>query len=480
VVHDLVFTPDGRSLLSVGKDDQLARLWDVAAGRERARCTAPSCLLSVALTPDGKTAAMSGYGNHVTLWPIDPVGSPRTDLPVPFPVRQVAFDPSGSVLVAAGGPGMFRAWDVEGGGRSARPVKTVRWGGGNGRAAVLARRGALLVTASEEDGAVQFWDPARLRGCETITPLPQELTDVAMSPDGRAASAHWGGDVCLLDPASRGVERSLDLLAPPGKAGPTALAFSPDGRTLAAGCADHRTRLWDVTSGRQVLALDHGARVTAVAFSPGGGLIATAGDRGEVRLWELPSGARHATCTTRASLCNCLAFAAGGRTLAVGRYDDVFAVNLWDPSSAELQGRLRDPASALAAAPCTEATLGVAAVAFSPDGATLAAGCADGTIRLWDIASGELRRAFSGHVGVVKRLAFAPDGRTLASQGEDRVLNLWHLATGQRLFSLDAPGQDLNGLAFSHDGRLLVAGARPWAGPGPSSLLMWRAEPAGP
>jgi hypothetical protein len=60
------------------------------------------------------------------------------------------------------------------------------------------------------------------------------------------------------------------------------------------------------------------------------------------------------------------------------------------------------------------------------------------------------------------------------------VLNLWHLATGQRLFSLDAPGQDLNGLAFSRDGRLLVAGARPCGGPGPSSLLMWRAEPAAP
>jgi len=171
---------------------------------------------------------------------------------------------------------------------------------------------------------------------------------------------------------------------------------------------------------------------------------------------------------------------AGGRTLAVGRYDDVFAVNLWDPSSAELQGRLRDPASALAAAPCTEATLGVAAVAFSPDGATLAAGCADGTIRLWDIASGELRRAFSGHVGVVKRLAFAPDGRTLASQGEDRVLNLWHLATGQRLFSLDTHGHEPYGLAFSGDGRLLVAGARSPGDAGQSALLMWRADPAGP
>src|SRR5262249_24295875 len=106
VVHDLVFTPDSRSLLSVGKDDWSARLWDVASGCERARCNCPSDLLCVALSPDGKTAAMSGYGSTVSLWsPADP-GAPRIDLPVPFSVRAVAFAPSGSQLIATDGPGM--------------------------------------------------------------------------------------------------------------------------------------------------------------------------------------------------------------------------------------------------------------------------------------------------------------------------------------------------------------------------------------
>jgi WD40 repeat protein len=119
-------------------------------------------------------------------------------------------------------------------------------------------------------------------------------------------------------------------------------------------------------------------------------------------------------------------------------------------------------------------------VAFSSDGTLLAAACSDGVIRLWDVASGNLRRPLLGHVGAVRHVAFAPDGRTLASLGDDNVLNLWHLGTGQRLFSLDRPRHELHGLAFSRDGQMLVAGGRPPGNTGPSSLLLWRAEPAGP
>jgi WD40 repeat protein len=493
MAHDVVFTSDGRKLVSVGNKDGIAKLWDVASGTERARCSSPSDLLSVALSPDGKTAAMSGHGNIVSLWSMVDPSVPRTDLPVPFSVRAVAFAPSGSQLVATGGTGIFSVWDVGALARDSRPSRTVRWDGGNGRAAVFARHGALLVTASEENGTVEFWDTARLGGCETmpIHPhplLPPLVMDVALSPNGQAASVHWMGEVCLLELAKRW-NKWIRLIPPESHArkwgdkwtaGLNAVAFSPDGRTAAVGCADHRTRLWDIEYARQVLMLDHGAWVRAVAFSPTGGLFATAGDNGDVRLWELPSGTLRATCASQARPSLCLAFAADGRTLASAGFDHVLAVDLWDPSTGEHQRRLTDPGLTPAAQPVGEAKFHVDAVAFSADGAALAAGCSDGVIRLWDIATGELRQTFSGHVGAVDRVAFAPHGRTLASQGEDNVLNLWHLATGQKLFSLDTRGQELRGLAFSRDGRLLVAGARSANKDGPSSLLLWRAEQAGP
>ena len=97
-------------------------------------------------------------------------------------------------------------------------------------------------------------------------------------------------------------------------------------------------------------------------------------------------------------------------------------------------------------------------VAVSPDGQTLAMGHFDGTISLWDVASGSILRTFAGHAGLVLRLAFNQDGSQLASAGFDRLAKVWDVASGEELFSLYGNLSNVFGISFSPDGKQLAAG----------------------
>jgi WD40 repeat protein len=100
----------------------------------------------------------------------------------------------------------------------------------------------------------------------------------------------------------------------------------------------------------------------------------------------------------------------------------------------------------------------VCCLAFSPDGATLAAGHRDATIVLWEVATGAKRAALRGHSGPVECLAFSPDGTTLASGSGDRSIRLWDLASGQmRANPLHHPAP-VSALRFTSDGRTLASG----------------------
>jgi WD40 repeat protein len=249
------------------------------------------------------------------------------------------------------------------------------------------------------------------------------------------------GVVCglLVRSPSAGADDSNESTIDP-KAMLHALAFSPDGKTLAAaGISGFPAfipviRVWDTARRKQTLTLlDMGQGKKTLTF---------------LELLEWPNPSR-----LLGSVFLSVAFSPDGKSLAFGSEDG--RLDVWDGvggTATTLKGH----------------TGAVLSLAFSPDGKTLASAGADQTIRLWDLSSRKNSSPFKGHAGPVVRVIFAADGKTLTSAGADGTIRVWEVASGKNTATSKSPASAAARLALSLDGKTLALGY-----PKSNSIELW-------
>jgi WD40 repeat protein len=195
-----------------------------------------------------------------------------------------------------------------------------------------------------------------------------------------------------------------------------AAAFGDGGKVLVSAGDDALVRVFDLRTGHPLAASrGHCRAIPTLDVSPDGLLAATGGRDGEIRLWTVPAAVNVRTLT--------------------GHTADVLSVVFGPDGSA--------------AAPAADGPSGVGEL-------RLASASYDGSVRLWDVNSGEELRRFKGHDGWVYTVAFHPDGRHLASGGRDGKVRLWDVDTGAELARFGQQ-EDVAHATFSPDGARLAS-----------------------
>ncbi len=413
-------------------------------------------IIALAFAPDGHSIATMGRDGVLRLWSKDS-GEGLASFRAPDGVA-VAFGENGKALLWCDGRGQIYRCDAtrrgdDREGQHQRVHKFELNPADRIDAVTFTADGAAAV-AGTSGNQVFFW------GREHVLQLSDGIQAVALDRDGQRLAVNNGQRGVYIHDVG-GPPQARRLLGSLGADAVRSLAFSPDGRLLAAGDFENCIRLWDINTGREVCLLEGHRRVPisgkngvfCLAFSPDSTRLASGAADGIVRVWDVQSGKELARCTGHGGRVRTLAFAPDGKFLATAGADN--ALRLWDPATGRAIGPVADENGAM---------LGMS---LAPDGRTLALVQSPGRLRLWDTATGkELPQSPQGPAAITAAV-FAPKGRTLITASATGHLHFWNCDKAEEPREARNVGAAIRLLAATNDGATVA-----WCG-NQHRVILW-------
>ncbi|MBL8207784.1 MAG: AAA-like domain-containing protein [Blastocatellia bacterium] len=367
--RQLVFSPDGAKL--AGEGEKFVQVWNVKTGHVigvfRKQSTTSGTLDFLA---DGKRLLSKSKNSELQVWNLDPstMREPDAIRISDKSVLDIAWAPDGKSFATSDETGKIVIRDAttyQELGLLQTPITTSEW------VIITYSADGQKMVSFDDQNVIRVWEikTARLIHSFAVNGKGRAGLPPTFSWDGSKLAFVTDSNILKLVDVNSGVEVFTDK----GDGG-RPVAFSPDGKVIAAG--EFRTgliKLFDLSTSKELAVLQGPSPAWSISFSRDGKLLASGTNSGDVSLWEVQTGRQISTTQGHA--------------------------------------------------------MGVMSVSFAPDGKRFATGSFDKKVKIWDAQSGQELLTLTGHTNNLYSVAFSPDGKTLLSTGEDKTLRLWHAAT---------------------------------------------------
>ena len=451
----VTYSPDGKMLIACDRNQ--VKIFDPTSGSLLKTLTGHEAYItSIAISTDGKLIASGGLDGSVIIWGIS-TGNPLLQLAAHTDaIEELTFNPDGNLLVTTGDDAAMRIWDVATGDLLQEYTDFT----GAVTTVTFSPDGRQLAFS---DDLLHLWqfNLETTKDGNTITSHEAFAIPVAapetFSPDGKVLAGVGGDETSGVGIKLWDATTGRELLTLAGQKNINGLAFSPDGKSLASTSGDGTIKIWSLSPGNEKVTVSApGAGFgTRVAYNPLDQELITNGGDGTASVWNAESGEVRLTVHGHDLEVVNVAFSLDGKRFATGSLDGTAIV--WDALTGQK----------LFALPAHE--FGVRDISFSPNGALIATGGFDGTAKLWDARTGVLIFDSTDHQGLVLGVAFSPDGTRLVTASTDATAKIWDVKTGRLIFTLSAHTDGVRDVAYSPDGTIIATGS------GDGTTILWDA-----
>lgn len=430
----------------------------------------PAVPLSQDFSSDGKLLAVACDDNVVRIYDFESRKLVNKIEGHRGAVYSAKFFPDNEKILTCSRDSTLRIWDISG-----KLLQEAPAGGHGLQYADISPQGDKIAysswrrTESGIVGLVSLWNAAKLEKIWETDYDVKPIVKVKFSPDGsQFAIGTWNWKVAVWDTNKPDKPKVFDYNDVPKYSAIDDIAFSPDGKKIAAATKCGTPRVWEIATGKKLAELHgHDKAVMSVAFSSDGNLLYTGGFDATIGVWDLNTGIQIGRLCGHGDAVNSIEFrpvsqiSSAFRSPGANQFTTVSSDNtirIWD-SATDLE--FTNPAGR---APFSYG------FSLSADGKILATGGKDGSVSIWNALTGELVNNFPALPAIVNAAALSPDGKQVFVCNWDSTVKILDVASGEVIH--DLKGVKVGGAScnFSPNGRYAVLGSSN------NGAFIWTAE----